>query len=94
MSYVLFDVAVSKALIRNVILFPLSSVAFLVVYLDQVLIDWVDGDKRISPEICDRCAVTSVVCVPHIGTEWCPAISLILHTIIVNIMITCMYHDY
>ena len=69
MCYAIFNAAVSKALIHNVILFPLSSVAFLVVYLDQVLIDWVDGEKRISPEICDRCAVSSVVCVPHIGTS-------------------------
>jgi hypothetical protein len=44
----------SRALLHNVILFPLSSVAFLVVYLDEVLMNWVDGEKRISPELVDR----------------------------------------
>ena len=43
-----------------------------------------------SPENCDRCAVFSVVCVPHIGTSACRVISLILHSIIVNFIITCI----
>ena len=42
-------------------MFPLSSVAFLVVHLDQVLMEWMGKEVRVTPEISERCAMPRAI---------------------------------
>lgn len=62
-SCVHLSFTVTKSLSPSSVVFPLSSVAFIVVHLDQVLMEWMGKEVRIAPEISERWAVClSYIC--------------------------------